>query len=203
MRGTAGRGGLLERSVGYGLSSLEQISERSLRRPTPCAGWSLADLLHHLDGSIAALREAVEGGNVPLHPRAVPNPSNPPVGAARAARAAGPCLLPDRVADGARQLLESYLQTHRGEARVAGLPITRDVVEIVAAVEITVHGWDVFVACGRSRPIPVGLALDLLAALPRIDCTDRTGLFAPPVPASALGSPGDRLVALLGRRPRR
>ena len=82
--------------------------------------------------------------------------------------------------------------------------LTTSLVVMAGAVEIAVHGWDIWMACGgrRAHPLP-GLASDLLpiAALltPR---GARAGLFADPVHVSERAEPGDLLVAFLGRHPR-
>jgi uncharacterized protein (TIGR03086 family) len=68
------------------------------------------------------------------------------------------------------------------------------------ALEITVHGWDVAQACGRSRPIPAALAEELLELAPvLVTDVDRVGRFATPVPVSPLARPSDLLTAYLGR----
>jgi len=65
-----------------------------------------------------------------------------------------------------------------------------------------VHGWDISVACGARRPVPPGLAAILLPLAPLlISPATRPGLFADPVPVPAWASPGDQLVAFLGRQP--
>ena len=53
---------------------------------------------------------------------------------------------------------------------------------VTGAIEITVQGWDISVACGASRPVPPGLATVLppIAAL-LITPRTRPGLFADPV----------------------
>jgi hypothetical protein len=71
------------------------------------------------------------------------------------------------------------------------------------AIELTVHGWDISVACGASRPVPPGLAAVLLPIVPLlITPGTRPGLFADPVRLPVPASPGDQLVAFLGRQPR-
>jgi RNA polymerase sigma-70 factor, ECF subfamily len=71
------------------------------------------------------------------------------------------------------------------------------------AIEVTVHGWDILVACGASRPVPPGLAAVLLPIVPLlITPGTRPGLFADPVRLPVPASPGDQLVAFLGRQPR-
>ncbi len=92
----------------------------------------------------------------------------------------------------------------RAEVLITDRVLPFQALEIVGAVEIAVHGWDVFEARGRHRPIPVNLSLDLLRVVPWvISDLIRPCLFAAPVRRTPLGSPSDRLVALLGRQPRR
>jgi uncharacterized protein (TIGR03086 family) len=76
-------------------------------------------------------------------------------------------------------------------------------VAVTGVIEITVHGWDISVACGARRPVPPGLAAALLPVAPvLIPRATRAGLFADPVPVPEAACPGDRLVAFLGRLPR-
>jgi uncharacterized protein (TIGR03083 family) len=71
------------------------------------------------------------------------------------------------------------------------------------ALELAVHGWDVAHACGTRRPLPAGLAADLLALAPAlVSPAGRGHLFAAPVPAPPGADDTDRLVAFLGRPPR-
>ncbi|HZD38404.1 MAG TPA: TIGR03086 family protein, partial [Actinomycetes bacterium] len=70
------------------------------------------------------------------------------------------------------------------------------------AIEIAVHGWDIARACGRDRPVPDGLAVELLSLCPLlVGDAGRGDQFAAPVPAGPTARPGDRLLALLGRDP--
>jgi hypothetical protein len=71
------------------------------------------------------------------------------------------------------------------------------------AIEVAVHGWDLWVACGAPRPVPAGLAAVLLPIAPLlITPAVRPGLFADPVRLPGPAGPGDRLVAFCGRQPR-
>ena len=75
-------------------------------------------------------------------------------------------------------------------------------VAVTGAIEITVHGWDISVACGARRPVPPGLAAVLLPIAPLlITPGTRPGLFADPVRLPGPACPGDQLVAFLGRQP--
>jgi hypothetical protein len=76
------------------------------------------------------------------------------------------------------------------------------IVAVTGAIEITVHGWDISVACGAPRPVPSGLAAVLLPIAPLlIHPGTRPGLFADPVRLAGPACPGDQLVAFLGREP--
>lgn len=76
-------------------------------------------------------------------------------------------------------------------------------VAVTGAIEITVHGWDIFTACGTDSPIPPGLASILLpAAALLVTPRTRPGLFSSPVRLPGSACPGDQLVAFLGRPPR-
>ena len=73
---------------------------------------------------------------------------------------------------------------------------------VTGALEITVHGWDIAVACDARRPVPPGLAAVLLPIAPLlITQAIRPGLFADPVRLPGPACPGDQLVAFLGRQP--
>jgi hypothetical protein len=76
-------------------------------------------------------------------------------------------------------------------------------VVVTSAIEITVHGWDIFSACGTYRPVSPGLASALLpAAALLVTPRTRPGLFADPIRLPGSACPGDQLVAFLGRQPR-
>ena len=81
--------------------------------------------------------------------------------------------------------------------------LTTSLAVLTGAIEITVHGWDIFAACGAPRPVPPGLAAVLLpAAALLVTPGTRPGLFAGPVRLPGPACPGDQLVAFLGRQPR-
>lgn len=184
---------LLDRAVDYALASLRLVTPELMTRPTPCAGWDLRALLEHLDDAFLALSEAIVVGHVgfggPQASRPAPEPdiSDAPHGVApeqqpgtpRSSRVAVPPVV-----------------------SVAGLPLETDIVTAVGAIELTVHGWDVAEACGQHHPIPPALATDLLEVVPRfVTDADRPVRFAASVPTGSRASPGDRLVAYLGRQP--
>jgi uncharacterized protein (TIGR03086 family) len=184
---------LLERAVGFGLAALDALpplTAAELARPTACAGWNLEMLLLHLDDSLAALNEAVTEGSVRLLP------DHPD----------GPRDLIGSLREGARRLAAAWTDADR-EGRVvmvAGCALRAGVVACVGALEIVVHVWDVGQALGAPVRIPDALAERLLRVAPLlIQDHARDGLFGSPVPVPPDAPPGDRLVAFLGRDPRR
>jgi len=162
-----------------------------LPRPTPCASWDLETLLDHFSGSIGVLGEAIAAAGISPGPaQGFGGPGRNPVGRLRGqavrlqgTRAAGGPA-GRRVAIGDRGL-------------------TASMVAVTGAIEITVHGWDIFAACGAARPVPPDLAAVLLPIPPLlITPATRPGLFAGPIRLPGPAGPGDKLIAFLGRHPR-
>jgi uncharacterized protein (TIGR03086 family) len=181
----------LDQAISYAVRSVLDVTPALLPRPSPCRGWNLEMLLRHATESLAALHDGTVTGHVALIPAA---PDRDP--AADPARIFG---------DQAGQLLAARATTCRGrQVLVIGdLPLPAIAMECAGAIEIAVHGWDISQACGQRRPIPDALAATLLGIAPLlIPETGRHSLFGPPVTAPAQASPGDRLVAFLGRHPR-
>jgi uncharacterized protein (TIGR03086 family) len=182
---------LLDAAVGYALTSATLATLQRLSRPTPCLDWDLATLLDHLSDSIGVLREALATGGVAV--RVAPGHSGP-----------GPDPVA-RLCGQAARLLAACAADGPSERPVAigDLTLSTTLVALTAAIEISVHGWDIAVACGVRRPIPPGLAAILMPIAPLlITPAGRPGLFADPVRLLGPASPGDQLVAFLGRHPR-
>jgi uncharacterized protein (TIGR03086 family) len=182
---------LLDSAVSYALAGAGLATPQLLSRPTPCPGWGLEMLLDHLSDSIGVLHEAIATAGVSPGPaQGYDGPGRDPVtrlrgqaaGLLGACAAAGPAER--SVAIGDRELSASM-------------------VAVTGAIEITVHGWDIWVACGARRPVPPGLAAVLLPIAPLLITPDtRPGLFADPVRLPGPACPGDQLVAFCGRQPR-
>jgi uncharacterized protein (TIGR03086 family) len=183
---------LLEQAISYAARSVLDVTPAHLPRPTPCQGWNLEMLLRHASESLTALCDATATGHVGLIPGAPDR--NPAANPALIFRdRAGRLLAAQATADGRHQVLD-----------IGDLPLPAIAMECAGAIEIAVHGWDISQACGRRRPIPDALAASLLAIAPLlIPETGRHPLFGPPVRVTAQASPGDQLVAFLGREPPR
>ena len=189
-RAPSGATALLASAISYALGACAQVAPGEMARPTPCADWDLAALLAHLAASMADLESAIRTGHLDLDPDdpATPDPDGgDPVEVLR---------------DQAANLLFTCYAHHSRDrfVLVGGLPLPAGIVACTGAVEIAVHGWDVSAARGRRGPIPPALATRMLRLSPLL-VTGREGLFGAPVQVPSQASPGDRLVAYLGRNP--
>jgi uncharacterized protein (TIGR03086 family) len=181
---------LLERAINYTLGGLRLVTPHAMSRRTPCRDWDLRALLRHLTESVTVLHEAIDTGRIDLD--ASDDEGDPTVDPVATLR------------DRACQLLGACADAHRpGVISIAGHPLTTGLLTGTGALEVAVHGWDVARACGVHRPIPPPLAEEMLLLSPLlVTDADRPGQFAAPVQVPALASPGDRLIAYLGRNPR-
>jgi uncharacterized protein (TIGR03086 family) len=172
---------LLERALGYTRSALSTVgADRS--GPSPCAGWTLADLLTHMDDGLDAFLEAAGGAVLLEVPRAAG--AEPDVLRAKACRLYGrwSAHIAPRVVVGDREL-------------PAGLLVC------AAALEITVHGWDVAQATGAGGRIPENLAEALMpVAHAVVTPGDRPERFAVPLRTGPEASSAEVLLGFLGRR---
>ena len=199
MARTAERG-LLTGAVRYALSAARLVTPQRLPLPTPCAGWDLRTLLCHLGDSMDALSEGLYTGFV--HPDAAVGGD----GAGPGGSTGGPGGPVAVLSLCAGTLLCASAAAGSAECRVAvgDRELTTGLITLTGAVEIAVHGWDISVTCGGTGTIPAALASDLLPVATLLAPRGtRAGLFADPVPVSEMAGPGDRLVAFLGRHPRR
>jgi len=185
---------LLSTALCYATRSLGPLTARQLTAATPCAGWNLGMLLRHLDDSLAALHEGIAVGAVDLD---AGNEDTLGTGDPADRLIASIHHRGDSLLGACRAVPPAYRTVTIGYVR---MPVA--MVAIAGAVELTVHGWDVARTRGYDDPIPEPLAGDLLRVLPAVvNSATRDGLFAAPVSVPAHSSPGDRLVALLGRSP--
>ena len=171
---------LLERSLGYTRVALAGVTEARLAAPTPCRDWTLRDLLAHMDDSLDAFTEAA-GGSVAL---------------TRAGAAPQVVVLQQK----ACALLGLWSGEGPPGVRVGGVDLATDLLVATAALEITVHGWDVAEATGAGTPIPDDLARHLLPFAHRVVTDDDRGIrFAAALPEPVEATADVRLRAFLGR----
>lgn len=177
---------LLGRAAEYAVGAVDTVAPELLSRPTPCRKWNLRMLLSHLCSSVAALQEGLDSGRVCLFPTGDHETAADPTS-----------LVRSRVT---RLLDEWSVASDDRMIAVAGQPIPLSLMAGLAALEIAVHGWDVSRASGHDRPIPPDVAGELLTVARVVASDDnRHRLFAPPITTSAPASPGEELLAFLGR----
>lgn len=176
----AGAVELLDRSLAYTRGALARVRPDHLGLATPCRDWPLAVLLSHMDDSLDAWTEAATGA-VSL----VPTHGSTPVAAIR---------------DKACALLGWWLDHPPEQVGVGDLRLPSETLVAAAAVEVTLHGWDVHATVGDPAPVPGDLARPLLSVARHVvGDGDREGCFAPAV-APPPASPWSRqLLAFLGR----
>jgi len=174
---------LLQRALDYTRAALDTITCADVDRPTPCAGWTLADLLAHMEDALDAFAEAA-AGTVGL-------------------RSSAPTPLEERVLALQRKacgLLTSWLRASAPTVDVAGHPLPVDAIARIAALEIAVHGWDVRQSVRRAaRPLPEPLAAALLPTALQVALSGDER-FAAPLPVDVDAPAGAHVLALLGRR---
>ena len=176
---------LLDRSLSYTRVMLAEVRPDQLDRPTPCAGWTLGQLLAHMEDALDAFTEAASG-RVEVAP--VP-PTDTRIEALR---------------EKACALLGAWSAARLApeEVEVGDLGLEAPLLVATAALEITVHGWDVGQATGRQTRIPEDLAAGLLPIAQQvIDPADRGPRFARPRSVGADATPDVRLLSWTGRVP--
>ena len=172
---------LLERALGYTRVQLVGVHDDLLDRPTPCAGWSLADLLVHMEDALDAFTEAA-GGEVEAHAR------GSTVGQVTA------------IQEKACALLGSWSGPAPGDVVIGGLDLASPLLVATAALEVTVHGWDVGQTTGTRTAVPDELARALLPVAQAVVVpADRGVRFAAATEVDARAPYGVQLLAFLGR----
>jgi uncharacterized protein (TIGR03086 family) len=186
--------GLDRRAVGASVAVVSAARPADLDRPTPCAGWCLADLLAHMTAQHRGFAAAARGTGA--DPRVwVEHPLG--AGAATAYRAAADDVLAAFAAGGVLDRAFTLPGIGRGPDFPAAQAIGFHL------VDYAVHGWDV----ARTLDLPYRLDADVAAAALRVALAVPDGearrapgaAFAPSRPAPEGASDLDRVLAALGR----
>lgn len=189
---------LLERATSYTRVQLQVVSPPMLARPTPCARWTLAELLGHMGESLDALADGAGLGTrdeVAVRSRGVgvlESPDGPTSSVA----------VVDQLRERACTLLGAWSSVaHVEQVSDTDLALRSSALASAGALEVAVHGWDVSQATSTCEPIPAVLARDLLPWADLVITRDeRPGRFDPPVAGPSVG-PSSRLLRMLGREP--
>lgn len=184
---------LLREAVEWVRPAVAAVAEGDLVRPTPCAEWSVSDLLAHMIGALSDMRFTA-AKQLADHPQVFGRTPAPALGA-------GPLAAFD---DAAAATLAAWSAPGALDGNTP-LPVGFEVPAVMAAginfFDTLVHGWDLRVALGLPADMPVHLADAALAVTHTIVSADVRALVGfdaerPPVDD---GSPTERLVAFLGR----
>ncbi len=174
---------LLDQGYAWTAARIATITPDDLERPTPCDQWVLRALVEHTLGSLSMFVDTVTGAVAERRPptpeRWVRDVEELAAGSHAAWRAPGAL---DREYDLPMGTLPA--------ATVAGANL----------LELVVHGWDVGQSTGEAAAIPDDLAVPILAfAHEAVVEGTRGDNFRAPLDLG--GSPSDRLVSYLGRKP--
>jgi uncharacterized protein (TIGR03086 family) len=182
---------LLSEAVASTGKTVAGVRPNQLGDATPCALWDVHTLLNHVIGVAGAFSHVGEG-----------TPINPPDASVETFEG------DDYVAayDFATAHLVDAWQRPRVLDTTIVLPIG-DVPGTVAAsinfVDVLVHGWDLARATGQDAELPSHLAEPALEFSRWLvnDQLRSAGAFGPEIVVGANATPGDSLVAFLGRTP--
>lgn len=173
---------LLDRSLGYTRVALVAVRPDHLGLATPCRLWTLGELLEHMEDGLDAFIEAA-GGRVTT----IPDPAarQPPAG---------------RLQTKACHLLGAWSASQPAAVSVEGAPLPAELMVATAALEITVHGWDVARSLGLDHPVPDAFAARLLEVADLVVAPEDRGVrFDPPVRPPTGASYAAQLLGQLGR----
>jgi uncharacterized protein (TIGR03086 family) len=185
------------RAVHHSVEIVARVGPDDLGRPTPCAGWTLRELLEHMTvqhRGFALAAGGVRSDVADWRPRSL---GDDPAGAyAAAADQVVAAFAAERVAE-----REFWLPEIRD-----GGPFPAQLAIGFHLVDYVVHAWDVAASlgvCADAESDLVEAALRVAAGVP--DGPERLlpgAAFAPSHAAPAGASGHDRLLAMLGRDPR-
>lgn len=170
---------------------VHEVGTEQWHAATPCAEWSVRDLVNHLTGEHLWAPHLLAGATLGE------------VGD----RFEGDVLGDEPVAAWEGAAAASYEAFHRpgaldGNVHVTGGQESAETYGWQMTTDLAVHGWDLATGIGATARIPDELAQDLLErARPVVGKGGVPGIFAPPVEVPATATPQEQLLSLLGRRP--
>jgi uncharacterized protein (TIGR03086 family) len=168
----------------------------ALADPTPCAEYTVADLLDHIAFLAVGFTEAARKTGTP-------STTPPPSGD-------GSRLVPDWHTEIPRRLDELVRAwrepgARRGMTSAGGIEMPGEMAGTVAVEELVVHGWDLARATGQPYAIDDDSAHAVVGFASQFAAPDQGELrgtaYGDPVPTDAAASLLDRAIALTGRDP--
>ncbi|WP_028658687.1 TIGR03086 family metal-binding protein [Nocardioides insulae] len=179
-------------SAGATLSGVVRATpEAALDAPTPCAEWSVRDLLAHIDGLLLAFRAAADKDLGPL------TDTDP---AAAALTLADGWL--ERIPARVEELVAAWRspEAWSGATRAGGVDLPGEVAGLVALDEMVLHGWDLARAIGAPFAVD-GATAEAVHAFAAATAAEESPIFAAPVAVPDTADILTRAVGLAGRDP--
>lgn len=176
----------LDRTFQHAHSVIAGVRPEQLEDPTPCAEWTVRDLLSHMVGVVAGMGAAAAGeartGDFAL----ADDPAAQFAVASQAALAGW----------GSPGALERMIDA--GGGKMPGVVLAN-----INLLDTATHTWDLATATGQSTALPDDVAAAAYEASQMIVSSEemRAGRFGPEVAAPEGANETDRLVAFLGRQP--
>jgi uncharacterized protein (TIGR03086 family) len=186
------------RAVRASLDMVAKVTIEDLGRPTPCAGWTLADLLAHMTAQHHGFAAAAEGTGADLAVwRAEPLGDGAVSAYTGAAERVMTAFAEDGVLDRAFALPEFGRGLTFPAAQAIGFHL----------IDYLVHGWDVAQSLGvefTAEPELVEVAWPIAQAIPDDERRRRPGAaFQPSLAIPEDATRFDLILAMLGRSPHR
>jgi uncharacterized protein (TIGR03086 family) len=170
---------------------LAGVSSDQLDAPTPCASWTVRDLVNHIVGGTTFFAVTAETGAAPTGEASDFTTGD----------------YVSRFKEGAARAVQAF-EAKGAMEKMMKLPFAElpgSAFVNIATVDTFTHGWDLARATGQSTDLNPELAAQLLAIaqgfLPdALRGPDGQAPFGPKVEPAAGACPADQLAAFLGRR---
>ena len=166
------------------------VTDGDLKAPTPCPGYTVGDLLDHINGlSVAFTMAAMK---TPLD------------GAAAGDASRLPLDFRESMPAGLGELAQAWRaeEAWDGMTRAGGVDLPGEVAGAVALDELVLHGWDLARATGQPFEVDEGLLQVVHGFVSSIGPDDRDGsLFGAAVEVDPNAPLLDRVLGLSGRDP--
>jgi uncharacterized protein (TIGR03086 family) len=164
------------------------------RRPTPCANWTVTQVLQHAAGDQLAWAATVGTGPMPDFDPFQPSGTLDGGAAELVERALGAATTAWSAVDADAAELPTPLPQGK-------LPV--ETAANACALDAAVHAWDIAVATGQPSPLTPELAGPILeAARAVVEPLRGWGAYAPALAARPGDGPVEELLRYLGRDPR-
>lgn len=175
---------LFQQASDYAAGVFANVKADQHGDPTPCSEWNVAEEIAHVIGANAFFAAAARGE--------APSENAPGDDLVAAYRDSVRDVMDAYSAEG---VYEKMLTVPTGD--MPGVQLYS-----IAMSEQLLHGWDIAKATGQDTTLEPGIAAAVDAMIrPNIDNAVAGGFYGPAVDVPDDASPGDKLVALVGRTP--